>query len=133
MRRSLSVAVALLLLGALLYWFGLGEVAATLRRASPAWLAIYAALTALVLLAYSARWGLVTRTGGAPMGLARCVAARLAGDAVGSLVPSAKLAGEPLRIGTVRASGASLAAATAGVALDRMVELIGNTVAVLGY
>jgi uncharacterized membrane protein YbhN (UPF0104 family) len=132
-RRLLSAALALLLLAALFAWFGVDEIAATLRDASPSGLLLYAGLSAAVVVAYSARWWLLTRTVGAPMSLRRCIAARLAGDAVGSVVPSAKLAGEPLRIVAVRAGGQPLAAATAGVGLDRMLELIGNTVAVIAY
>ena len=70
---------------------------------------------------------------GASIPLAPCVAARLAGDAVGILLPSGRIMGDPLRIGLAHRGGVSVEDATAGVALDRASELIGNTTAVIVY
>lgn len=133
LKPYVRVIIALAVVAGLFAWFGVADLAATLRRASPAWLMGYVALTAVVTLGYSTRWWLLTRAVGAPLSLGRCVTARLAGDAVGALVPSAKLAGEPLRVGLVCTSGAPVSAATAGVTLDRMLEIVGNSLAVVAY
>jgi uncharacterized protein (TIRG00374 family) len=123
----------LLLLATLAWWFGLQSAAQTLARASPSGLAGYGALTALVIVGYALRWGMVARTMGGHPPLIRLVAARLAGDAVGSIVPSARLAGEPVRVALARSPGNSTALSTAGVAVDRLLEVIGNMLAVIVY
>jgi len=133
MRRGLALIAGLAALAGLGWWFGLAEVAAALRRASPAGLAVYALLTVLVWLGYTTRWWLVARTVGGGAAPARLLGARLAGDAVGALVPSARLAGEPLRIALVRATGIPSSAAAAGVTVDRLLEVIGNMLAVIVY
>jgi uncharacterized protein (TIRG00374 family) len=125
--------VSLLGLGGLCWWFGLEPVGHALAHASPRGLAAYLLLTALVLLGYALRWQLLATAVGGHVPLSRLLRARLAGDAVGTLVPSAKLAGEPLRIALARGNDTSTAQSTAGVALDRLLEVIGNTLAALVY
>jgi len=132
-----TLTLALLAGGAvfalLLWWFGVDGVVAALRQARPLGLAWYATLSALVLLLVAVRWRLVARAlGGAPP-LARLAAARLAGDAVGALLPLTRLGGDPLRAVLVRDASPSLAAAGAGVAIDRLLELVGNMLAVIAY
>ncbi|MGE0520769.1 MAG: lysylphosphatidylglycerol synthase transmembrane domain-containing protein [Candidatus Binatia bacterium] len=133
MTRWATAAAGIALVVALAWWFGLGDVGRALRGASPQGLALYGALTCMVLIAYGARWRLMARAIGHAPPLAHSVAGRLASEAVSALVPSARLAGEPVRIAVAHAHGAALAPATAGVALDRWVDLIGNMCAVLGY
>jgi len=130
MRRLL---LPLLLFAVLCWWFGLEPAGRALANASPRGIALYLMLTALVVLAYALRWRVVAHALGARLTLARLVPARLAGDAVGALVPSGRLAGEPVRVALVRSGCSSTAQSTAGVALDRLLEVIGNTLAVLGY
>lgn len=132
-----TLTLALLVGGALcallLWWFGVDGVVAALRQARPLGLAWYALLSALVVLLLAVRWRLVARAlGGAPP-LTRLAAARLAGDAVGALLPLTRVGGDPLRAVLVRDAAPSLAAAGAGVAIDRLLELIGNMVAVIAY
>lgn len=122
-----------LLLAGLGWWFGLGAALAALRRAQPAGLALYAAATAAVLLLLVGRWRLVAAAVGSRPSLARLTAARLAGDAAASLLPFARLAGDPLRAVLARGEGTPLSAASAGVAVDRLLELTGNLLAVLAY
>lgn len=122
-----------LLFAALCWWFGLESAGRTLANASPRGIAVYLLLTALVVLGYALRWRVVGQAVGGRLPLARLVSARLAGDAVGALVPSGKLAGEPLRVALARSGCTSTAQSTAGVALDRLLEVIGNTLAVLAY
>lgn len=123
----------LLLLATLAWWFGLQSVAQALAQASPSRLALYGALTALVVVGYALRWRMAARATGGDPPLLRLVAARLAGDAVGSIVPSARLAGEPLRVALARSLGTSTARSTAGVAVDRLMEVIGNILAAFVY
>jgi uncharacterized protein (TIRG00374 family) len=52
----------------------------------------------------------------------------LAGRAVGALVPSGTLGGEPVRAKLLAASGAPTARAAGAVALDRTLELAGNMI-----
>jgi uncharacterized protein (TIRG00374 family) len=127
----LAVGVALLVL--LAWSFGLGGLGEALRRLSPALLAVYLALTAAVYFAYAWRWRLVSRSLGRDVPLARLASARLAGDAIGNLVPSARLAGEPVRAAIVHAGGVEGTIATAGVALDRLVETVCNIACALLY
>jgi uncharacterized protein (TIRG00374 family) len=122
----------LLILAALCWWFGLEPVAQALAHASARGLVLYLLLSALVVLGYAVRWRMVADAVGARAPLGQLVAARLAGDAVSALVPSGRLAGEPIRVALVRDRG-STAKATAGVAIDRVLEVIGNMLAVIAY
>lgn len=133
MTRALAIAIGLAAFAALGWWFGWDGVAEALRRVSPAALAVYLALTVLAWGGATTRWWVVARAvdgAGAP---GRMFGARLGGDAVGALVPSGRLAGEPLRVALVRGGRVTTSAATAGVALDRMLELTGNMLAGLTY
>jgi uncharacterized protein (TIRG00374 family) len=133
MTRVIAAAVGLIALAMMCWWFGIDELALAVRRLDAANLLVYAVLLVVVLLGYCLRWQLVTRALGSAPAFGALVTARLAGDAVGTLVPSAKLAGEPVRITLVRAAGVNGAEAAAGVALDRIFEVIGNILCVLAY
>jgi uncharacterized protein (TIRG00374 family) len=133
MTRIAAVCGGLAALAGLGWWFGWHGVVEALHHATPAGLAVYLALTVIVWCGYTARWWLVARGVGGETAPARMFGARLAGDAVGALVPSARLAGEPVRIALVRGARTPTAAAAAGVALDRLLELVGNMLAVLAY
>ena len=124
--------VPLLLLAALYWWFGLEPIVQAFSHVSARGLAVYLLLSALVVLGYALRWRMVAgAVGGRPL-LAQLVAARLAGDAVSALVPSARLAGEPVRVALARGGG-STARSTAAVAIERILEVIGNMLAVVAY
>lgn len=133
MTRALPLLAGAAMLAGLGWWFGLAGVVAALRRADPAGLGAYAAWSALVLLVVVARWRLVAAAVGGRGAFGRHVAARLAGDAAGSLLPLARVAGDPLRAVLVRTRGTALSAATAGVAIDRLLEVTGNLLAVIVY
>lgn len=113
--------------------FGLGGLAEALTRLSPGGIAVYLGFAVAVLVGYALRWEMVCRSLGAPVALARLAGARLAGDAVGNLVPSAKLAGEPVRAAIVAAGGVSGTEASAGVALDRILETVSNMICAAAY
>ncbi len=129
----LPLAVGLAVLAGLCWRFGLSELVIAIRHLSPVALAAYLVLGVAVRLGYSWRWDLVARAFGSHVALLRLLRARLAGDAIGALVPSAKLAGEPVRIAMMYADGIAGAEATAGVTVDRLLELIGNLVTVVAY
>ncbi|MBX3025151.1 flippase-like domain-containing protein [bacterium] len=121
------------LLAALAWWFGLGGALAALRHASPRGLVEYAAWSAVVLGLQAGRWRVMAAAVGAPVGVGRIAAARLAGDGVASLLPLARVGGDPLRAVLARAGATPLASASAGVAIDRLLEVIGNLLAVAAY
>ncbi len=130
--------VALLALGAailaVLFWsFGNAGLVESLIRPRIGPLLAYLALAAVVLLGYSVRWGLVARALGAAPPLSRLVSARLAGDAVGTLIPSGQLAGEPVRMALISAAGVEGTRAVAAVTLDRILEWLGNMVCAITY
>ena len=127
-----KLVLPILVVAFLCWYFGLEPVGRALSHASPLDLAAYLLLTAMVVTGYALRWRLVARAVGDDPPLGRLVAGRLAGDAIGTLVPSARLAGEPVRLAFARTS-APLPQAGAGVALDRLLEVIGNMLAVIVY
>jgi uncharacterized protein (TIRG00374 family) len=133
MTRILAATVGLIALALLCWWFGIDQLRLAVRQVNAGYLFVYGVLLVVVLLGYCLRWKLVTRALGSTLSLGSLVPARLAGDAVGTLVPSAKLAGEPVRIALVRGEGVSGAEAAAGVALDRALEVIGNILCALAY
>jgi uncharacterized protein (TIRG00374 family) len=133
MVRILAATVGLIALALLCWWFGLDELRVAFDRLDAGTVLIYLALLVVVLLGYCLRWKMVTRALGSDVPFRSLVSARLAGDAVGTLIPSAKLAGEPVRIALVHAAGVRGSEAAAGVALDRVMEVIGNILAALAY
>lgn len=133
MRSGLSLVAGVAILAALGWWFGIGGVVAALREASPAALLQYLGLSLVILLLQAGRWRLVAAAVGGETPFARLVAARLAGDGVASLLPLARVSGDPLRAVLARQGDTRLSAATAGVAIDRLLEVVGNLVAVVAY
>ncbi len=119
---------------AILCWrFGFADLAATFSRVTPAYLLGYLAFGCAALMGYSLRWCLVARTLGGSPPFARLAAARLAGDAVGGLLPTGRISGDPVRIALVYGDGLGGAQATAGVAIDRLIEMMGNTMCAVTY
>jgi uncharacterized membrane protein YbhN (UPF0104 family) len=131
--RSLPLLAGIAVLGLLAWGFGLHGLAQAFESLSPLRLLLYLAFTAAVVFGYAWRWQIVARTLGANVPLTRLASARLAGDAIGTLVPSARLAGEPVRAGIISAGGVEGTAATAGVALDRVLETVSNILCALVY
>ena len=131
--RGASLVAGLVALGLLYRTFGLEETAAAFSRLRPTYLLAYLSIACVVRLGYSVRWRLVARVLSAVPGLARFVAARLAGDAVSSLIPSGGVGGDPLRIALVYADGLGGPKASAGVAIDRLMEVTGNMLCAVAY
>lgn len=133
MKRSAPLVFGLAALVGLFWLFGFDEIARAWQLARLELFVVYLAVAIVVLFGYCARWRLVAAVLGHRLPWRRLVEARLGGDAVGSLVPSAKLAGEPVRVGMVMREGVAAPEAGAGVAIDRLMELTGNMGAVLAY
>jgi uncharacterized protein (TIRG00374 family) len=123
----------LAVLGLLLLKFGTRDAVTALSHARPGVLCVYGALTALVVVGHALRWRLVARSLGADPPLGLLVQARLGGDAVGALVPSGKLAGEPVRFAVVRKHCGDGPLNAAAVVIDRIIEVLANLACVLVY
>jgi uncharacterized protein (TIRG00374 family) len=100
-----------------------------LQHVSLAYVPLYLAVFALVMVLRALRWQLVLRRLGVTLGLGRLAQLWLAGRAAGSLIPSGTFAGEPIRAELLRGSGVPMATAAGAVALDRALELAGNMIA----
>jgi uncharacterized protein (TIRG00374 family) len=119
---------------ALLGWrFGLSELSAALERVAPTYLVLYLFFGSTARLGYALRWRLVARAVAAPLPLSRFIAARLAGDATGFLLPTGRISGDPLRVGLLYADGVGGSEASAGVAVDRIIEVISNMLCAVAY
>lgn len=133
-RASLAaLALGVAALAWMSWQFGVAELATALSHVSATRLSVYLIVSLAVVTAHSLRWRLVTRALGDRLPLPRLLAARLAGEAVGGLVPSAKLAGEPVRVALVYADGVAGAAASAGVSIDRLLEMISSILCGIVY
>jgi uncharacterized protein (TIRG00374 family) len=89
---------------------------------------VYVALWLATVVLHAWRWRLILRRLGADLPLARLTRLWLAARAIGALVPSGNLAGEPVRVQLLTAHGMPAATAAGAVALDRSIELAGNMI-----
>ena len=89
---------------------------------------VYLSLWLATVVLHAWRWRMIVRRLGADVPLARLTRLWLAARAVGAVVPSGNLAGEPVRARLLTASGMSAASAAGAVALDRSIELAGNMI-----
>ena len=122
---SLGVGVAAILF---LFWqFGVDELAATLRTVHPLILGLSLVVGGVVRLGYAVRWKVSAGAIGVKEPLRRFVQARLAGDALGTVLPTGRITGDPLRVALLRNQGEGVTIPTTSVALDRFMEWTGNT------
>ncbi len=91
-------------------------------------LPIYVALWLATVGLHAFRWRMVLRRLGFDLPLLRLARLWLAARAVGSVVPSGTLGGEPVRAHLSAANGMPAASAAGAVALDRALELAGNMI-----
>ena len=131
--RLLLLALGAAALAALCWRFGIADVLAACARVRPGYLLVYLLLSLVVVAGHATRWRWVARALGPVPAFGRLVGARLAGDAVGWLVPSGRMTGEPVRVALVYADGVEGPRASAGVAIDRLLELMGNIVCAVTY
>jgi uncharacterized protein (TIRG00374 family) len=132
-RHAAILIAGAALLVALYAVLGVDDVIATLRHVRPGLCTLYLGLGALACLAYSARWRAVARALGDAPPLRRFVEARLAGDAVGAVMPIGRVGGDPVRVALLYGEGVPGARAGAGVVMDRIIEFIGNSVCAVTY
>jgi uncharacterized protein (TIRG00374 family) len=91
-------------------------------------LPVYLLLWLATVMLHAVRWRMVLRRLGTELSLLRLTHLWLAARAVGTVVPSGTLGGEPVRAQLLTASGMPTASAAGAVALDRSLELAGNMV-----
>lgn len=120
------------LLGLILAWHALKGVAWTtvwdlLSRLSPLAILIIVAINLLMLPLMTARWWLLLRSLGEPVGLLSICAYRIAANAVNYLTPGPHFGGEPLSVYLLHhRQGSSLSSAITSVAVDRLLELLAS-------
>ncbi len=104
-------------------WPGLWAI---LRGFPPAGLALLTLLNAAILLALTGRWRVFVHTLPLSISLSTLFQARLAAFSLSYFTPGPQFGGEPLQVIALHQRGAPASAATATVALDKLVELITN-------
>jgi uncharacterized membrane protein YbhN (UPF0104 family) len=127
-RDAVFLIAGLLVIAFLCWSLGVSDVRAAFSNMRPVYLILYLSFAAAVPFGCGVRWHYLASQVSISPPLKRFVTARLAGDAVGSLVPSGRIAGDPVRIALIQRAGITGARAGAGVAIDRLVELITNTI-----
>ncbi len=131
--RGLLAVLGFVALVALIRRAGAANVWDTLSSVRPGWLAVWLAVEAVIFVGFALRWRMLLRSLGAHLPLGRLVGVRVAGLAVGTLTPGAKLGGEPLRAYLIAKDGVPSGPAVASVAVDRALELIANVVFAVAY
>jgi len=121
----------LLVIGLVLAWQALraaawGTVWQQLLGLAPLALLGLLAFNILLLPLMTARWWLLLRTLGQPIGLGTLCGYRLAANAVSLLTPGPHCGGEPLLVYLLHQQRIPLPAATTSVTLDRLLELLAS-------
>jgi uncharacterized protein (TIRG00374 family) len=114
-------------LGWLLHRFGGDAWELLLTRASGLGLAAFFLTVLLAFVAFARRWQLLLAGLDSRPGLGRLTAYRAAGQSLSSLVPSAKLGGEPLRVWLLTEGGTAAPVALTSVVIDRTLEIASST------
>jgi uncharacterized protein (TIRG00374 family) len=126
----------LVLLGLTLAWHALRGAAWTevwrlLAGLGPLAILVLVTFNLLMLPIMSARWWLLLRALGVPVGLLAVCGYRCAANTVSYLTPGPHFGGEPLAVYLLHSrEGISLPPATASVAVDRLLELAATLVVV---
>jgi len=110
-------------------WQALPAGQAAFLHLTPALVPAYLGLVIVVVSLFALRWRWVLESLGISLPLPRLMQLWLAARAVGSLIPSGTLAGEPVRAYLLRESAVPLPQAAGAVAVDRALELAGNMIA----
>lgn len=122
-----NLVVAVGALAWVLWWSG--RPALAVLAADPSWalLAAFAAMAGGLLVAYAVRWWIVLGRGEGSPALGVLVLYGLAGQSVSMLVPSGRLAGDPVRAYLLVRHGSATPTAIAGVAIDRVLDMGAGT------
>ena len=118
-----NLVVGAAALGWVLYHHGAPALALLASRPEPALLALFAVAVAVCVVAYAYRWRILLAGLGCAPGLAPLTAYRAAGQSLSSIIPSAKLGGEPLRVYLLVRDGTAAGSALASVVVDRTLEM----------
>ncbi len=119
-------AAALLLIWALRA-IPLRETGAVLSRLGAAQLALLAAANLLAVLTFCGRWWVIVRALGYPVPYLPLVIYRLAAFGVTYFTPGSQFGGEPVQVYLLsKRHGVPVSAASASVAMERLLELVGN-------
>jgi len=122
----LAWAAGLALLAWALRQVSWSDLWAILRGLSLGELALLILLNVLILLALTARWRSFVSTLPQHIPFLTLFQARLAAFSVSYFTPGPQFGGEPMQVIALHSSGVPTSAATATVALDKLVELLAN-------
>jgi len=126
-RAAVILGTNLALATAALVWllarYGTKALAQLAASPSPAVLLAFVATVAAGFAVFAWRWGVVLGSLGDRVPIGALTAGWVAGHSLSSLVPSARLAGEPLRAWLVAQRGVPAPHAIASVAADRTLEM----------
>lgn len=120
------------LLGLVLAWHALKGVDWTtvwdlLNNLSPFAISIFVVINLFMLPLMNARWWLLLRSLGEPVGLLPLCIYRIAANAVNYLTPGPHFGGEPLSVYLLHnRQGTSLSSAATSVAVDRLLEVLAS-------
>jgi len=120
---GVNAALALLALGWVLWEWGGPALAELRHRPSLVGLAAFGGLVVVAVGLFALRWRVLLGAMNVGVPLGRLAVYRLAGQSVSTLVPSAKLGGDPLRAYYVIRTAGAAPEALASVALDRLLEV----------
>ena len=118
--------------GLVLAWYALKGVAWTtvwelLNRLSPLAILVLVVINLLIVPVMTARWWLLLRSLGEPVGLLSICAYRIAANAVNYLTPGPHFGGEPLSVYLLHhRQKTSFSSAATSVAVDRLLELLAS-------
>ena len=130
-RPGVVLGVNLVVCAAGLAWvlsrFGGDALRLLTTQASVTTLLAFAAVVAAAFVAFARRWQLLLGGLDVRLGLGRLTGFRAAGQSLSSLIPSAKLGGEPLRVWLLTEDGVGAPAAVTSVIIDRTLEIASST------
>jgi uncharacterized protein (TIRG00374 family) len=118
-----NLVVGAAVLGWALHQYGAPALALLAAPPSLGRLGLFGGAVAAVFLGFGLRWQIVLAGLGVRRGLTALTAWRAAGQSLSTLIPSAKLGGEPLRAVLLVRDRVPAASAIASVAVDRTLEM----------
>lgn len=122
-----GVLVLVIIIFALLFFRGeAGVIFEAATRISPVAFLIFFSVSVSNLWIYTIRWDLIIHAGSDKKILSqpKLLGVKFAAYALAYIIPSAQLAGEPLRLQTLEGAGVSRKEALAGMVLDKVFEAV---------